>query len=570
MTTEAQEKPAKRGAAAKKGAAPEGPITLRYALAELTSTQHRAGLAGLVLMVKWLERAPVERRGVCRITELDARGATFEVDREGLAMLFDELYAATEEENAESAQRKDKKGAPVAPLRTEERTSRDEKTGKEKKKTVYLYPVVVPRARLLVEHEPDRNNQGLWVRLWRNMVWSILRGVPATREPFDARAEKRPTKDADDAWRDLSDPTDPETELPSTYYLGAMARTAENVGFSDRARRMFLLHFWPYVAQVYVPQTLDVREGKYDFDGFAIAIPDVAELDSFCDDFVRVMRARTAEPDRYRPKGAVVDLAVEAALDLSRRLREAVAAREGRNATRDLVLGFDVVHVNKEGNNVRVYSNTRITPDERLLREYDRVRGRFWDPLFRRQALLNVVERRPWFAGFDRLAETTPHKSQMIGRWQFCRDVTEMFRERRELMERSGEEPVGEKNLDVLVYDMVRNYVARKADAKSGTTWAKAKGSAALEKGWNEQKQRAAGDAFLAVRSRTESDFVDYFVGTLCSKGQYLMGGRFATIAAALRDPSQARHVRTLTLLALSAESWGAAGGNNNEKKTGE
>lgn len=137
-------------------------------------------------------------------------------------------------------------------------------------------------------------------------------------------------------------------------------------------------------------------------------------------------------------------------------------------------------------------------------------------------------------------------------------------------MERSGEEPVGEKNLDVLVYDMVRNYVARKADAKSGTTWAKAKGNAAQEKGWNEQKQRAAGDAFLAVRSRTESDFVDYFVGTLCSKGQFLMGGRFATIASALRDPAKARDVRTLTLLALSAESWGAAGGNNNEKKTGE
>jgi CRISPR-associated protein Cmx8 len=568
MTTDTKEKPAKRGAAAKQGTPPEAPLTLRYDLAELTSTQHRAGLAGLVLMVRWLERAPVEQRGVCRITELDERGATLEVDREGLAMLFDELYAATEEENAENAQRKDKKsGALVAPIRTEERTTRDDK-GKEKKKTVYLYPVVVPRARLLVEYEPERNNQGLWVRLWRNMMWSILRGVPATREPFDARAERRPTKDADEAWRELSDPTDPETELPSTYYLGAMARTAENVGFADRARRMFLLHFWPYVAQVYVPQTLDVREGRYDFHGFAIAIPDVAELEAFCGDFERVMRSRTAEADRYRPKGAVVDLAVEAALDLSKRLREAVSAREGRNATRDLVLGFDVVHTNKEGNNVRVYSNTRITPDARLLGEYERVRGRFWDPLFRRQVLLNVVGVRPWFAGFDRLAETTPHKTQMIGRWQFCRDVVEMFRERRELMERRDEEPVGEKNLDVLVYEMVRNYVSRKAEAKSGTSWAKAKDNPGLKKAWEEQKERAAGEAFLAVRSRTESDFVDYFVGTLCSKGQYLRGGRFDTIACALRDPVKVRDVRTLTLLALSAESWVATG--NNDKKSGE
>lgn len=565
MTIDVAKKPPKARRAPKAAPVGDGPIRLRYSLAELTSTQHRAGLAGLVLMTQWLARAPGEKRGVCNIVELDEQGATLEVDREGLARMFDELYAATEEESAENAQRKDKDGKAVAPLRTEQRTTRDEKTGKEKTKTVFLYPVTVPRARLLVEYEPERNSQGLWVRLWRNMIWTILRGVPATREAFEARAEKRPTNDSEEAWKDLADPSDPVTELPSTYYLGAMARTAENVGFLDRARRRFLLHFWPYVAQVYVPQSLDLREGRHDFHGFAIAIPDVGELESFCGDFERVMRQRSPAAERFRPKEAVVELAIEAGLDMAIRLGEAVAAREGRNETGGLVLGFEVVHVNKEGNNVRVLSNMRVTPDAALLTEYQRLRGRFWDPLFRRQVLLNTVEARRWYAGFDRIAETTPHESQMIGRWQFCRDATEMFRERRERMERSGEEPVGEKNLDVLVYEMVRNYVMRKAEGKSGTSWAKAKDNPRLKKEWEEQKQRAAGDAFLAVRSRTGADFVDYFVGTLCSRGQFLRGGRFDTIAAALRDPTSSRDVRTLTLLALSAESWGAAG--NAEKK---
>jgi CRISPR-associated protein Cmx8 len=569
MTTEVQSGPAKRRRAAK-SEAPAGALTLRYTLSELTSTQHRAGLAGLVLMTEWLARAPGDKKGVCQITALDDAGLTLEVDRDGLVRLFDELYAATEEESAREAPLKNARTKAVVPWkRTEERVDRNEKTGKEKTKTWYVYPQVVPRGPMLVDYEPgSERERGRWVKLWRDMVWSILRGVPAQRGPFNARAQKEESTDADEMWKLLVDPSDPVVALPSTYYLGAQEHTAENVDFSDRARRQFLLHFWPYVAQVYVPQVLDLREGRYDFHGYAIAIPDVAQLETFCRDYVRVLKGRSDAADRYRPKGAVVDLAVEAALDLAVRLREAVAASEGRNATSDLVLGYEVLHVNKDGNNVRVYSAARVTPDERLLGEYRRVRGRFWDPLFRRQVLLNVVGARPWFVGFDRIAETTSHKHQMIGRWQFCRDVVEMFRERRELMERRDEEPVGEKNLDVLVYEMIRNYVARKAEAKSGTTWAKAKDNPRLKKDWEDQKERAAGEAFLAVRSRTESDFVDYFVGTLCSKGQYLRGGRFDTIAGALRDPARARDVRTLTLLALSAESWVATG--NNDKKTGE
>lgn len=51
----------------KKGkVAQEGPITLRWKLGMLPSAQHRAGLAGLVLMVQWLDRQGGEKKGVCR------------------------------------------------------------------------------------------------------------------------------------------------------------------------------------------------------------------------------------------------------------------------------------------------------------------------------------------------------------------------------------------------------------------------------------------------------------------------------------------------------------------------
>ena len=66
----------KGGEAAQGGAA----IELRWDLATLPSAQHRAGLAGLVLMVRWLERLP-SHEGVCELVDLSDVGVTLRVDR---------------------------------------------------------------------------------------------------------------------------------------------------------------------------------------------------------------------------------------------------------------------------------------------------------------------------------------------------------------------------------------------------------------------------------------------------------------------------------------------------------
>ena len=72
-------------------------LTLEYNLAELPSSQHRAGLAGLVLMVRWLKKEP-DNKGICEITQIDETSATLEIDQEGLQFLFDKVYAASAEE----------------------------------------------------------------------------------------------------------------------------------------------------------------------------------------------------------------------------------------------------------------------------------------------------------------------------------------------------------------------------------------------------------------------------------------------------------------------------------------
>src|SRR5882672_10183875 len=232
-------------------------VELDYNLADLPSSQHRAGLAGLVLMIQWLERQGTPK-GMCDIARLDDRGATLRINQEGLAALFDEVYAASKEEQERSQPLKNRQKAIIPPLREATRTEIDPKSGKEKTKTVCIYPAVIPKGAFLVDIDPSASgDKGIWVKLWRDVIWSIFRGVPATRKPFEDRAEGKPTKDAADVWADLIQPSDYPIELPSTYFIGAQAVNAENVPFKDRARFQFLLHFWPYAAQIYIPEVVD-------------------------------------------------------------------------------------------------------------------------------------------------------------------------------------------------------------------------------------------------------------------------------------------------------------------------
>jgi CRISPR-associated protein Cmx8 len=408
---------------------------------------------------------------------------------------------------------------------------------------------------MLLEHDPTaQDGRGLWVKLWRDMMWGTLRSASTTRAPFEARANGQEASDVEDTWSDLLRPREYGVELPSTYYLGAQASTAENVPFRDRARFRFLLHFWPYASQVYVPAVIDTRENKREFVGYAIAIPDVSELESFCDALWSWLLTRGTAPAGYRPREAVVDLAVEGALDMMQRLRERLVVYEGKRSSGDLVLGVEVFHLAKEGNNIRMLSTSRLEPDAMMGGEYRRLRERLWDPLFRRTRLLNLVSRRPWYAGFDRLFATLPYKEQGIGSESFGHDARVSFED-----SRKGSEPVTtetgkteSEDIEQLVYQLVGRYVSRKVEAKTGKRWEQVKELPESMRGdYNTAREKVAKDAFLQVRSRTGSDFVAYFVGTLCSVPHHLGGARFGVLSKALQRETE--KVRTLTLLALSA-----------------
>ena len=536
------------------------PLTLEYNLAELPSSQHRAGLAGLVLMVQWHNDNP-DKKGVCEITHLGETGATLQIDREGLQSLFDKVYAASREEVGREAKLKNKAKEEIPPLREEIRTITDPKTAKIKEKTFYIYPQVIPRGAFLVDYDPTSDgDNGIWIKLWRNMIWSILRGVPATRRPYDERSEGEFTEDADKVWQELNRQGDFTVELPSTYFIGAQASNAENVPFKDRARFQFLLHFWSFVAQIYVPITWSFdrktnRESPKDV-GFALVIPDVANLEVFCEELPPVLQKREVELFGYRPKESIVDVAAEGALELMDKINQRLAKRVKYQIS-DLLLGVDVVHLEKQGNNIRLWGNSRIDPIREMIDEYSRVKTRFTNALFRRQRILNVLNERNWFYGFDSLLSKTDSE-QTIGSSFFRNDVRKAFEDigvtnkNKGAKEMNGEnQETASRTAEDLIYQMVGRYISAKLKSKYQLEWTEGYKNTPKEFEYNEKKGKVAREAFLAIRSRTESDFIDYFASTLCAFPQFLNEQGYATLAKALHTETE--KVRTLTMLALSA-----------------
>lgn len=523
-----------------------GPIDVSWELAELPSSQHRAGLAGLVMMVDFLRRRPFE--GTCEVTRCDSLGATLRVDADGMQALFDDVYSASNEEQLVKQRWKDKRTNQPKPEKREVEIDVDvvDKRGVRtvKKERRYVYDVVVPKGAF---HDLGAapGTVDPWVKLLRDFTWSILRGVPATRAPYEARADREPISDGRTALDALAGSADEGVPLPSTYFLGAQAHTADLVPFSDRQRFQFLLHFWLYAARLYVPQTISVK-GDREFVGYAVAVPDVADLDEFIRAYMAALHQRSPEVAGYRPRDAVIDVPAEAGVDLFARVCMPLAEAERRSTTHDLVLGVDVFHCEREGNNVRLRSVSRVKTDPRMAREYLRVRNAYWSARFRLRRIENVLSRRPWWDGFDGIIARAPHP-QTIGDTYFRRDAREAFGGYEVQM--SEEEEL--KTIEELVFRVVRIYLSGRLKSRHGLEWSAVKDDQARND-YNEKRSKIARDAFLAVRARTPADFVAYFTSTLCSVPQRLKEEHYAFLARELTDHTE--KVRTLTLLALSAQ----------------
>jgi CRISPR-associated protein Cmx8 len=549
-------------------------IELCYQLAELPFSQHRAGLAGLVLMIQELPKQPwfEERIGsIIELSHLDQYGAKLSINLEGLKSLFDFTYQSFKEERCTDTKIKDYE-------RIEEIETTDEK-GRATTKKRYYYSVIVPQGAFLSywdESEQDIN-KGLWIKLWRDMLWKIVRGVPATRNPFERRCDGQTyTQDSEKTWKDLNQ-SDKITEQSGNYYLGAMAKTAENIPTQDIIRYQFLLNFAPFVFQIYRPSTIN-KDGKREFNSHAVVIPDVANLKQFCHNFPKFLKERDNTKLGYLPRECVIDLAEEGALDVFL-LQDRIARKTGEQSIRKSILGAEVFHAEKPGNSIKFQSISYVEPILKITDRYAQIKDNYWCPWFLKQRLLNLlsfslnpnnsdeelIELPPWI-GFDALLSRIPRK--WLEDPYFSHDARQLFNI--EILQNQGEntmnaQPNTIRQYAKIVYQVCQSYVLGKLKSKHELEWKQCQGNLNEEKEYNEKKTKIANEAFLAVRSRTESQsFIDYFVSTLYP---FIKKDEFAQFADDLFNKTD--EIRALTLLALSSQFSTSAKEDSEDKGKG-
>ncbi|KYC43861.1 type I-MYXAN CRISPR-associated protein Cmx8 [Scytonema hofmannii PCC 7110] len=380
------------------------------------------------------------------------------------------------------------------------------------------------------------------------MLWQIVRGVPATRNPFTNRVNGASySQDAEQIWSQLQHP-DKIIGQSGNYYLGAMALNPENVPTRDKTRYQFLLHFWVFVVQVYCPAVLD-KDGHRELAGYALAIPDVANLRNFCRVFPEVLKARHSDKWKYLPREAVIDLPEEGALDLLLLLQNRLA-REAGDQLRRMILGVELIHAEKVGNNVKIRSISYVEPVKEQVDKYAQIKQAYWCPWFRKQRLLNLLQGdKPGWFEFGAVLSRIPRN--WLEDPYFSHDA-------RELLTFEGEIKVKRdiRESAQLVYDVCQQYVFSKLETKYGMKWDKTKnchiqsGQPISQQDFDEKKYKIANDAFLSVRSRTEPKaFIDYFVSTLYP---FVRKEEFVDFAEKLFNKTD--DIRALTLLALASQ----------------
>ncbi|MGV3523193.1 MAG: type I-MYXAN CRISPR-associated protein Cmx8 [Candidatus Sericytochromatia bacterium] len=540
-------------------------VTLDYSLYDLPSAQHKAGLAGLILLIQTLEKQGISP--LPQIEELTPVSAKIRVSELSLRTVFNEVYAACYIESAQKQIRKDKEV--IEPVRIEERI--DTKSGKTEKFHIYHDPR--PKGSVLSLYLSG-GEQSPWLKLWQDMVWGTLRGIPATRKIYEEQLEGVPSSESSKVWKALLKSQIPKYKeltapVASSVCIGAQEINAEKILFQGSISENILLHFWNLTLLVYVPQRFkpDGERLKTEDAGFAIVIPEVADLEEFLENYVPIIQNLSPEKLGYRPKEARISVPEEAGMEYLYHLTEHYfLEKQGKKLKRN-VNAVEVYHLEKKGNNIRMLSSAKIIPQEKWLSDYEKLRKLLFNPLFKSVCLKNLLKGMPWYTGMQDIFSThTWHlfcSAAQANRFDyFGRDAHRRFQaliQDLDPKEEMGMDPseLQEDTLARSIYRLIRSYVQLKTEHKSGMKYQDFKEGVkqtGYPKSYREAREKICSDAFLAMRGRREVDFIEYFTGTICSVPHYLPEEDFIKVSHALiRDWET---VKTLSMLALSAHSY--------------
>lgn len=583
------------------------PVTITYDLFDLPTAQHRAGLAGLLLQIESMKnRKKSAPTYIWDEQESDTKvHVTF--TEETTAQLFDDLYDATWIEGpprkkpffkGKGDAKKEVPAVRRAPI------TETAKKGNEKVIDGYVYLELTPALATLRHYLPK---DGEWVRLWRDLIWQVIRDSKK-KAPYIQRAAAKARPEGvvidDESDSDTGEDTDDEKgradgstwadivkhitargkntfavgKLSSALLLGAQSKSAEELPFVGRIDQNLLLHFWPLTSMVYVPRFVD-REGNSHIGRrdkedkskhFCLAIPDVADLPRFLEEYPLLLAGLGTEVAVYRPKEAVIDLPAEGGISFVEHLARLTPQLAGQGETRRCVSGIEYLHLNQDGNIVRFLATGRVAYSRDLAEDYRGIVTGYSNPLFRRGLMLALLDETltpsQWYRPFGKLFAQwdvsffvpTDAPPKLSWFWADARKKLQEVIQAMPTAPKPDAPPDPDDLLMMLIHRLTRTYLTERAKQKSGIDPEKFKDGEKinwekLPKDYHDARRAAGESLFLEFRSRREQAFVDHFAQTFFATKQYVSEDHYSEIGRALlRRPED---VKTLTLMALSANS---------------
>jgi CRISPR-associated protein Cmx8 len=545
-------------------------ITLEYQLHQLPSSQHRSGLAGLILKIQWLQQQEAFKdslEAVCEVIHLNADRATIQFNLAGLTALFRSHYSASFEEREQLKPRK--KGSQT--FRIIQREIYDEKTDRSKLTDIYIYQDIVPQGHLVQSFDPTANNSQIWTKLWQEATCVILRPSDRQRIPFKAMVGGADPPEIEKIWKLLLKRPDAAVYLSSTYMLGVQRKNNEGMPMDDRASFFFLLHFWIYVAQIYQPIHVDAKD-KPKLHGYAIAIPDVRNLSSFCQHFPSISRKRCTKIKWGKPAEAIVRHPIEAGLMMLSSIQTYLQANTDGIDIDNLLFGVDVFHLFKKKHEAQILSIQRYLPDKDTIEEFTKLEQKIFNSTFRIQYWQNLIHNRPRIFGFDTLIQNLPTKKTIDDRW-FRRDFRTLFHpqsnpmtpeetdiDKTEDLDPAESSAQKEISLEVLVLRLLKNYTRHKLKHQFGIEWNKewssqnpaSRNQDPAYQAYKDRKEFVIKDLHIDFRRhRRPNEFLAYFATKFTGVYQYLSTKEYLLLAEQIQ--SQPERIQILCLLALPA-----------------
>lgn len=547
-------------------------ITLDYSLPDLPTAQHKAGLAGLLVMIESLKRRKVAPLPDVNIQSV---GATLHFTKESLQVVLDDLFDAKKVETSPLLSKwKNQQPKRIIEVETDS-------GGRIKKEKRYIYDIVQPNGAFLQTFLSDEN--GLWIKLWQDMVWNILRGIPKTRIVFNERAEGKRSGEAETIWNNWKKSLSRQKKgvsvtekLTSSIFLGAESDNPEKVPFVDSVENSFLLFFWPIVSLIHVARELKIerKEDRLRINnrnelGFVLSVPEPFDLERFIPDVIEVLMSLPPEKSGFRPRSSLIDVFEESGLEYLYHF-----AKKQLDDSGSFTLSLNAVemyHLQKRGNRIRQLATNRLAPKPGVIEEYEKARGKSLNPFYKKIHLSNLIAERPWYANAEAVLQNepapifvysakTPTEIRFFGK--DVRNKIEMIAGNLELRKKGGlmTERDYDDQLALRVYRLIQNYIWRRTEEKSGEKYDQfknnknEKGHVIYPQAYSGALEKVCIDAFLAMRGRRDQDFVEYFTGTVCSVPQFLPEADFLSVAKELMEDWQT--IKTLSLLAISANSY--------------